>query len=132
MKENILIDKSIAFASRIIKLHQYLIKTKKETINRPLSVGFFVSSVEQDTGSSLLPFIANKLQANRKNALTPPPKYGIIFFVDYDIHDSVHGHGGVSAHMCALSQTSRCALPQLGLNQTKDPCTVFSVHGLFS
>ena len=32
MKENILIDKSIAFASRIIKLHQYLIKTEKETI----------------------------------------------------------------------------------------------------
>ncbi len=32
MKENILIDKSIVFAARIIKLHQYLIKTKKETI----------------------------------------------------------------------------------------------------
>ena len=32
MKENLLIDKSIVFASRIIKLHQYLIKTKKETI----------------------------------------------------------------------------------------------------
>ena len=32
MKENLLIDKSIDFASRIIKLHQYLIKTKKETI----------------------------------------------------------------------------------------------------
>ena len=32
MKENILIDKSIAFAARIIKLHQYLIKTKKEPI----------------------------------------------------------------------------------------------------
>lgn len=32
MKENILIDKSIAFASRIIKLHRYLIKNKKETI----------------------------------------------------------------------------------------------------
>ena len=32
MKENILIDKSIDFASRIIKLHQYLIKLKKETI----------------------------------------------------------------------------------------------------
>ena len=32
MKENLLIDKSITFASRIIKLHQYLIKTKKETI----------------------------------------------------------------------------------------------------
>ena len=32
MKENLLIDKSIVFASRIIKLHRYLIKTKKETI----------------------------------------------------------------------------------------------------
>lgn len=32
MQENLLIDKSIFFASRIIKLHQYLIKTKKETI----------------------------------------------------------------------------------------------------
>ena len=32
MKENLLIDKSIAFASRIINLHQYFIKTKKETI----------------------------------------------------------------------------------------------------
>ena len=32
MKDNLLIDKSIAFASRIIKLHQYLIKIKKETI----------------------------------------------------------------------------------------------------
>ena len=32
MKENALIDKSIFFASRIIKLHQYLIKSKKETI----------------------------------------------------------------------------------------------------
>lgn len=32
MKENILIDKSIAFASRILKLHQFLIKNKKETI----------------------------------------------------------------------------------------------------
>ena len=32
MKENILIDKSIAFASRIIKLYQYLIRTKKESI----------------------------------------------------------------------------------------------------
>ena len=32
MKENILIDNSIAFASRIIKLYQYLIRTKKESI----------------------------------------------------------------------------------------------------
>ncbi len=32
MKENLLIDKSIAFAARIIKLHQHLMKTKKETV----------------------------------------------------------------------------------------------------
>lgn len=32
MKGNLLNDKSIAFAVRIIKLHDYLIKTKKETI----------------------------------------------------------------------------------------------------
>ena len=32
MKENLLIDKSISFASRIIKLHQYLIRMKKESI----------------------------------------------------------------------------------------------------
>jgi four helix bundle protein len=32
VKENLLIDKSIVFASRIIKLNQYLTKTKKETI----------------------------------------------------------------------------------------------------
>ena len=30
MKENILIDKSVAFAARIIKLHDYLIKSKKD------------------------------------------------------------------------------------------------------
>lgn len=32
MKGNVLIDKSIVFASRIIKLNQYLIKDKKEHI----------------------------------------------------------------------------------------------------
>lgn len=32
MKENALIDKTIAFAARIMKLHRYLIKSKKETI----------------------------------------------------------------------------------------------------
>jgi len=32
MKENLLIDKSISFAARIVKLHQHLIKTKKETV----------------------------------------------------------------------------------------------------
>ena len=32
MKDNVLIDRSINFAARIIKLHRYLIKNKKETI----------------------------------------------------------------------------------------------------
>lgn len=32
LKENILIDKSVYFAARIIKLSQYLTKNKKETI----------------------------------------------------------------------------------------------------
>ena len=32
MKENALIEKSVVFAVRIIKLNKYLIKTKKETI----------------------------------------------------------------------------------------------------
>ena len=32
MKENLLIDKSIAFAARIVKLHQHLVKNKKETV----------------------------------------------------------------------------------------------------
>ena len=32
MKENLLIDKSIAFAARIVKLHRHLVKNKKETV----------------------------------------------------------------------------------------------------
>lgn len=32
MRENILIDKSVLFATRIVKLHQYLIKNKKESV----------------------------------------------------------------------------------------------------
>ena len=32
MKENVLIEKSLNFATRIVKLYQYLTKTKKETV----------------------------------------------------------------------------------------------------
>ena len=32
MRENLLTEKSITFAARIIKLHKYLIKTQKETV----------------------------------------------------------------------------------------------------
>ena len=71
MKENILIDKSIAFASRIIKLHQYLIKTKKETIiskqivRSGTSIGANIA--EAVYGSSRKDFAA-KLQIAQKEA----------------------------------------------------------------
>lgn len=32
MKENILIDKSVDFGARIVKLHRYLVKTKHEAV----------------------------------------------------------------------------------------------------
>ena len=32
MKENVLIDKSIDFGARIVKLYRYLVKTKHETV----------------------------------------------------------------------------------------------------
>jgi four helix bundle protein len=32
MKENVLIDKSIDFGARIVKLYRYLVKTKRETV----------------------------------------------------------------------------------------------------
>ena len=32
VKDNILIEKSIAFAARIIKLNQYLVQSKKESV----------------------------------------------------------------------------------------------------
>ena len=32
MKENVLVEKSLRFGARILKLYQYLVKTKKETI----------------------------------------------------------------------------------------------------
>ncbi len=32
MRENILIDKSIDFGARIVKLHRYLVKAKRETV----------------------------------------------------------------------------------------------------
>ena len=46
MRDNILIDKSITFAARAIKLHKYLIKTKKETIISKRSFGMEQVSVQ--------------------------------------------------------------------------------------
>ena len=71
MKENLLIDKSIAFASRIIKLHQYLIKTKKETIiSRQIvrsgtSIGANIN--EANYGQSKADFIAKNAHCTQGN-----------------------------------------------------------------
>ena len=56
MKENLLIDKSIVFASRIIKLHQYLIRTKKEAAETEYWLKLLISSdyITADMGKSLL------------------------------------------------------------------------------
>ena len=53
MKENVLIDKSIAFAARIVKLHDFLIKNKrgltiaKQVIRSGTSIGANVAEAEQ-------------------------------------------------------------------------------------
>ena len=74
MKENILIDKSIAFASLIIKLHQYLIKTKKETIiskqivRSGTSIGANIN--EANYGQSIADFISKMHIALKETAET--------------------------------------------------------------
>ena len=63
MKENILIDKSIDFGARIVKLHRYLIKTKHETViskqilRSGTSIGANLN--EAQYGNSKADFVAN-------------------------------------------------------------------------
>jgi four helix bundle protein len=72
MKENILIDKSIDFAARIIKLQKYLIKDKKETIiskqivRSGTSIGANIN--EANYGQSKADFIS-KLEIFKKTAM---------------------------------------------------------------
>ena len=56
MKENILIDKSIDFASRIIKLNQYLVEDKKETAETEYWIRLLIKStyISENEGTSLL------------------------------------------------------------------------------
>ena len=74
MKENLLIDKSIAFAARIVKLHQHLIKSKKETvISRQIirsgtSIGANIN--EANYGQSRADFIAKMSIALKETAET--------------------------------------------------------------
>ena len=72
MKENILIDKSISFAARIVKLNQYLIKNKKETIiskqivRSGTSIGANIN--EANYGQSKADFISKMHIALKRNS----------------------------------------------------------------
>lgn len=74
MKENILIDKSISFAARIIKLSQYLTNNKKESIiskqivRSGTSIGANIN--EANYGQSKADFIAKMHIALKETAET--------------------------------------------------------------
>ncbi len=86
MKEYLLIDKSIAFAARIIKLHQHLIKSKKETIiskqiiRSGTSIGANIN--EANYGQSKTDFISKMHIALKETAET---EYWIklLYIADY-------------------------------------------------
>lgn len=71
MKDNVLIDKSINFGARIVKLHLYLVKTKHETVlskqilRSGTSIGANIN--EAQYGNSKADFIA-KLHIALKEA----------------------------------------------------------------
>ena len=74
MKENMLLDKSISFASRIIKLHRHLVKDKKETVvakqivRSGTSIGANIS--EANYGQSKADFISKLHIALKETAET--------------------------------------------------------------
>ena len=74
MKENLLIDKSIAFAARIVKLHQHLHENKKETViskqivRSGTSIGANVN--EANYGQSKADFISKMSIALKETAET--------------------------------------------------------------
>lgn len=74
MKENILIDKSIDFGARIVKLHRYLIKTKREAVlskqilRSGTSIGANIN--EAQYGNSKADFIAKLHIALKETAET--------------------------------------------------------------
>ena len=74
MKENLLIDKSIAFAARIVKLQKHLIKDKKETviskqiIRSGTSIGANIN--EANYGQSKADFISKMHIALKETAET--------------------------------------------------------------
>ena len=74
MKENLLIDKSLAFASRIIKLYQYLTTTKqelvisKQIVRSGTSIGANIN--EANYGQSKADFISKMHIALKETAET--------------------------------------------------------------
>lgn len=85
MKENALIDKSIVFAARIIKLHKYLLKTHKETIiskqivRSGTSIGANIN--EANYGQSKADFIAKLQIALKECAAAKRLKRYLLFVV---------------------------------------------------
>ncbi|MBQ8091176.1 MAG: four helix bundle protein [Oscillospiraceae bacterium] len=95
MKENQLIDKSILFAARIVKLYQFLLKSKKETIiskqivRSGTSIGANIN--EANYGQSRADFISKLHIALKETAET---EYWIKLlalsdFIDNEMRDSL-------------------------------------------
>ena len=92
MKENILIDKSIVFASRIVKLHDFLIKNKKglpiakQIIRSGTSIGANIN--EANYGQSPADFISKMHIALKETAET---EYWIkLLFMSEYIDEKMH------------------------------------------
>ena len=74
MKENVLIDKSIDFGARIVKLHRFLVKTKHESVlskqilRSGTSIGANIN--EAQYGSSKADFVAKLHIALKETAET--------------------------------------------------------------
>ena len=74
MKENVLVDKSIDFAARIVKLHDYLIRNKKgliiakQIVRSGTSIGANIN--EANYGQSVADFISKMHIALKETAET--------------------------------------------------------------
>lgn len=85
-KENILLDKSLAFAARIVKLHKYLIKEKhesiisKQIIRSATSIG--ANANEAVYGISKADFIS-KLQISLKETAETEYWLRLLILFDY-------------------------------------------------
>ena len=95
MKENILIDKSIVFASRIVKLHDFLIKNKKglpiakQIIRSGTSIGANIN--EANYGQSPADFIS-KLHIALKETAETEYWLKLLFmseYIDEKMHNSL-------------------------------------------